>query len=90
MRSSASTTRSRRKPSCSWRPAPRPLASSAYGFVRFLGGGLAPFVAGLIGERFGEGWAFGLGAIAFAVAIPVLASGHSLIQRAESDASITV
>jgi MFS family permease len=71
-------------------PVPRPVASSAYGFVRFFGGGLAPFVAGKIGDRFGEGWAFGLGAIAFALAIPVLASGHRLIERAESEHAVTV
>ena len=28
-------------------PVERPVASSAYGFVRFIGGGLAPFAAGL-------------------------------------------
>jgi len=29
-------------------PVERPVASATYGFVRFIGGGLAPFVAGLI------------------------------------------
>lgn len=31
-------------------PVERPVASATYGFVRFIGGGLAPFVAGLIVE----------------------------------------
>ena len=30
----------------------RPVASATYGFVRFLGGGLAPFAAGKLAERF--------------------------------------
>lgn len=29
-------------------PVPRPTASATYGFVRFIGGGLAPFAAGVI------------------------------------------
>ena len=29
-------------------PVERPVASATYGFVRFIGGGLAPFVAGLL------------------------------------------
>jgi MFS family permease len=31
-------------------PVERPVASATYGFVRFIGGGLAPFIAGLIVE----------------------------------------
>ena len=27
-------------------PVPRPVASAAYSFVRFIGGGLAPYAAG--------------------------------------------
>ncbi|SJM53680.1 MFS transporter [Gulosibacter sp. 10] len=65
-------------------PVERSVASSAYGFLRFFGGGLAPFVAGIVAQHFGQGWAFGLGAIAFFIAIPVLASGHKLLVRAES------
>ncbi|MFD1721256.1 MFS transporter [Amnibacterium endophyticum] len=33
-------------------PVERPVASATYGFVRFIGGGLAPFVAGLLVEAF--------------------------------------
>ncbi|WP_448621175.1 hypothetical protein [Geodermatophilus sp. URMC 65] len=32
-------------------PVERPVASAAYGFVRFLGGGLAPFAAGELAEH---------------------------------------
>ncbi|MGI6879460.1 MFS transporter, partial [Microbacterium sp. gxy059] len=64
-------------------PVERSVASSAYGFLRFFGGGLAPFVAGIVAAHHGQGWAFGLGAIAFFIAIPVLASGHRLLAAAE-------
>lgn len=33
-------------------PAPRPVASAAYGFVRIIGGGLAPFAAGKLAEHY--------------------------------------
>lgn len=33
-------------------PVPRPTASATYGFVRFIGGGLAPFAATKIAEQF--------------------------------------
>ncbi len=36
----------------------RNVASSSYSFVRFFGGALAPFIAGLIGEHVGESYAF--------------------------------
>ncbi|MEP9380932.1 MFS transporter [Nocardioides sp. KR10-350] len=65
-------------------PVERPVASSAYGFVRFIGGGLAPWVAGKIAEASSQPVAFYVGAAAFLIAIPVLASGHRLISAAES------
>ncbi|WP_406031779.1 MFS transporter [Nocardioides sp. NBC_00163] len=65
-------------------PVERPIASSAYGFVRFIGGGLAPFAAGKIAEATDQSVAFCVGAAAFLIAIPVLASGHKLITAAES------
>src|SRR5262245_45757776 len=33
-------------------PVERPVASAAYGFVRFIGGGIAPFVAGKLAEHY--------------------------------------
>ena len=73
-------------------PVERSVASSAYGFVRFIGGGLAPFVAGKIAESTNESVAFLVGAVAFVIAIPVLASGHKLVALAEraEDATETV
>jgi MFS transporter, ACDE family, multidrug resistance protein len=64
-------------------PVDRPVASSAYGFVRFIGGGLAPFVAGKLADATDLSVPFYLGGVAFILAIGVLASGHRLIDRAE-------
>jgi MFS family permease len=68
-------------------PVERSVASSAYGFVRFIGGGLAPFVAGRLADRFDLGVPFYLGGVAFLLAIVVLATGHRLITAAESPAA---
>ncbi|MFG2475909.1 MFS transporter [Streptomyces fagopyri] len=67
-------------------PVERPVASSAYGFLRFIGGGLAPYVAGRLADATDLSVPFYLGAATFVVAIPVLASGHRLLRRAERTA----
>ncbi|GIF53193.1 putative MFS family arabinose efflux permease [Asanoa ferruginea] len=64
-------------------PVERPIASSAYGFVRFIGGGLAPFVAGKLAEAWSLSVPFYLGAAAFVLAIFVLSTGHRLLGEAE-------
>ncbi|GHB01830.1 MFS transporter [Streptomyces tendae] len=66
-------------------PVERPVASSAYGFLRFIGGGLAPYVAGKLADATDLSVPFYLGAAAFLLAIPVLASGHRLLRQAETD-----
>ncbi|MFE3167515.1 MFS transporter [Streptomyces sp. NPDC059224] len=65
-------------------PVERPVASSAYGFLRFIGGGLAPYVAGKLADATDLSVPFYLGAGTFLLAIPVLASGHRLLSEAES------
>jgi ACDE family multidrug resistance protein len=64
-------------------PVERPVASSAYGFVRFIGGGLAPFAAGKLADATNLSVPFYLGGVAFILAIAVLASGHKLVAAAE-------
>ncbi|WP_232662421.1 MFS transporter [Pseudonocardia sp. TRM90224] len=64
-------------------PVERPVASAAYGFIRFIGGGLAPFAAGLLAEAYGVAVPFALGAVAVVLAIGVLASGHRLLAGAD-------
>ncbi|MFE5052633.1 MFS transporter [Streptomyces sp. NPDC056637] len=68
-------------------PVERPVASSAYGFLRFIGGGLAPFVAGKLADATDLSVPFYLGAATFLLAIPVLASGHGLLRKAETNLS---
>jgi MFS family permease len=62
----------------------RPIASASYGFIRFIGAGLAPFAAGKIAAAYGDHLPFYIGAAAIAAAIPVLASGHRLLAHAET------
>jgi MFS transporter, ACDE family, multidrug resistance protein len=61
------------------------VASAAYGFIRFIGGGLAPFAAGLLAERFGVHVPFWIGAGAVVLAIAVLATGHRLLAGADAE-----
>jgi len=63
----------------------RPVASSAYSFVRFLGGGLAPFAAGQLGDHFGLAVPFFVGAAALVVAGLILATGARLVVEAEPE-----
>ena len=53
-------------------PVPQPIASSAYSFVRFCGGAIAPFVAGKLGEHVSVQAPFYLGAGMTAIGIGVL------------------
>jgi MFS family permease len=64
-------------------PVAKPIASASYGFVRFIGGGLAPYVASKLAADINVSVPFYLGAVTVAVAIAVLATGHSLLTGAE-------
>ncbi|MEJ2870797.1 MFS transporter [Actinomycetospora sp. OC33-EN08] len=65
-------------------PVPRPVASASYSFVRFLGGGLAPFVSGLLAEAFLPNTPFWVAALVVAVGMLVLATAHRLLRAAET------
>jgi MFS transporter, ACDE family, multidrug resistance protein len=67
-------------------PVERPIASAAYGFVRFIGGGLAPYAASKLAVTFNVHVPFYLGAGTVVVAIGVLGSGHALLSKAENGA----
>jgi ACDE family multidrug resistance protein len=67
-------------------PVERSVASAAYGFVRFIGGGLAPYVAGKIAEAYNIHVPFLFGAGAMLLAIVVLSTGHRLLADAERSA----
>jgi ACDE family multidrug resistance protein len=64
-------------------PVERPIASAAYGFVRFIGGGLAPYCAARLAAAFNVHVPFYLGAATVLLAIGILSTGHSLLTRAE-------
>jgi MFS family permease len=65
-------------------PVERPIASASYGFIRFIGGGIAPWAAGRIAGAHGDHLPFYIGAAAIVGAIGVLATGHRLLEGAEA------
>ncbi|MBS2554416.1 MFS transporter [Catenulispora sp. NL8] len=69
-------------------PVDRPIASASYGFVRFIGGGLAPYFAGRLAERFNIHVAFYVAAVVVVIGIGILASGHKLLMAAEKQTLI--
>jgi len=64
-------------------PVERPVASAAYSFVRFIGGGLAPYVAGRLVLAINIHFPFYLGAVAVLIGMVILATGHKLLTEAE-------
>jgi len=65
-------------------PVERPVASATYGFVRFIGGGIAPYAAGKLAERFTDSVPFWVGAAAMLVALAIFATGRSMIDAADA------
>jgi MFS transporter, ACDE family, multidrug resistance protein len=66
-------------------PVERPVASAAYSFVRFLGGGLAPFVAGKLVDAFDIHVPFYFGAVAVLAGVAVLSTGGRMLRAADAD-----
>jgi nucleotide-binding universal stress UspA family protein len=64
-------------------PVERPVASSAYSFVRFIGGGLAPYAAGRLVIALNIHVPFYIASGAILLGIVVLATGHRLLDEAE-------
>lgn len=71
-------------------PVERPVASAAYGFVRFIGGGLAPFAAGKLVEATNVHVPFYLGAVALLIGIAILRTAHTQLGEAERAQTETV
>ena len=65
-------------------PVDRPVASAAYGFVRFIGGGLAPFAAGKLVEHFNLHVPFALASLTALLAIAVLTLNHRALELADA------
>jgi MFS family permease len=64
-------------------PVERPVAAAAYGFVRFIGGGLAPFAAGKLVEATNVHVPFFVGAGALLLGIAILRTAHTQLAEAE-------
>ena len=64
-------------------PVERPVASASYSFVRFIGGGLAPFVAGRLVLAAGIHVPFFIASGAILAGIAILATAHRLLGEAE-------
>jgi ACDE family multidrug resistance protein len=64
-------------------PVERPVASATYGFVRFIGGGLAPYVAGLLVAAFNPRIPFLLGTATLVAAAIVLGTVHKALTAAD-------
>jgi len=64
-------------------PVERPVASAAYSFVRFIGGGLAPYAAGRLVLAAGIHFPFYLAAGVVAAGIVILTTVHQALGAAE-------
>jgi len=64
-------------------PVERPVASAAYGFVRFIGGGLAPYAARRLVIATNIHVPFLIGAGTVVLGIGILATAHRLLTDAE-------
>jgi MFS transporter, ACDE family, multidrug resistance protein len=64
-------------------PVEKPVASAAYSFVRFIGGGLAPYAAGRLVLAANIHVPFFIAAGAIVVGIAILSTAHRLLTAAE-------
>jgi ACDE family multidrug resistance protein len=64
-------------------PVERPVASAAYSFVRFIGGGLAPYAAGRLVIALNIHVPFYIASGAILLGIVILSTGHRLLGDAE-------
>jgi MFS family permease len=64
-------------------PVERPVAAATYGFVRFIGGGLAPFAAAKLVEHYNAHVPFLIGAAAVLAAALTLSTVHGALDAAD-------
>ena len=64
-------------------PVEKPVASAAYSFVRFIGGGLAPYAAGRLVLAVDIHFPFYIAVGALVVGIVILTTAHRLLTQAE-------
>lgn len=66
-------------------PVERSTASAAYSFVRFVGGAIAPWLAGKLGETISPHMPFWVGAVATVLAVAVLSTGRRVLAHLDTD-----
>lgn len=66
-------------------PVPRPVASATYGFVRFIGGGLAPLAAGQLAEHLNAHVPYLIATVVVLAGAVVLSSVHAELDAADRD-----
>ena len=64
-------------------PVEKPVASASYGFVRFIGGGLAPYAAGRMVLAVNIHFPFYIAVGAILLGIGILTTAHGLLTQAE-------
>jgi len=64
-------------------PVERPVASATYGFVRFIGGGLAPWISGILVNHFGAHLPFAIGTGTLIAAAIALSTVHRTLSAAD-------
>jgi MFS transporter, ACDE family, multidrug resistance protein len=64
-------------------PVEKPVASAAYGFVRFIGGGLAPYAAGRMVQAVNIHFPFYIAVGAILLGIAILTTARGLLTQAE-------
>jgi ACDE family multidrug resistance protein len=64
-------------------PVERPVASATYGFIRFIGGGLAPFVAAKLVEHYNTHVPFLIGTATILAAALALSTVHRALDAAD-------
>ena len=64
-------------------PVERPVAAATYGFVRFIGGGLAPYVAAKLAEHLNVRVPFLIGTATVLLAAVVLSTVHGALDAAD-------
>lgn len=68
-------------------PVERPVASSAYSFVRFSGGAVAPWAAGRLGEEVSLSAPFWMGTVAVLVGVAIFTYGSRFLRGEEGPAT---
>jgi len=68
-------------------PVERPVASAAYSFVRFIGGAIAPWLAGNVAVWYGAQIPFYVGAGGVVISILVLFSGRAALRGVDTAAA---